>query len=264
MYNKRHIVSICLVMILLAVACSKTPKGILSEKEMQRVQTDMMLADALIGMNHKEYANDTAKIALYESVFRKHNITQQMYDSSLVWYGKNLDIYMKMYERITEDLNTRIHDLGDVQATATVSTRNDSVDIWPRRTYLTFYPQSVFNGTTFDLQPDRNYPSGSTFVLGMRVWGLKEGMEFYPEIRLTAEHRDTTVHVTQKITQDGYSQTVLKTLPTRQIRRVYGSIWLNSVDSSYHKIYIDSLNLMRYNYGTTFDEIKLSTTPAEQ
>jgi len=254
MQNSRHIVSICLGVLLITAACSKVPKGILSEKEMQRIQTDMMLADAVIGVNYKDYNNDTAKVALYESIFLKHKITQATYDSSLVWYSKNLDIYMKVYERISADLTAQIHDLGDVQAEAAPSTRNDSVNIWPRRNYLVLSPKSVFNGVTFDIKPDRNYPSGSTFVLGMNVWGLKEGMDFYPEIRLTAEQRDTTIHIIEKITHDGYHQTILKTLPTRQVRRVYGSIWMNSVDSTYHKIYIGSLDLFRYNYGTDFGE----------
>ncbi len=253
MRNKGHIVSICLGMFFLTIACNKAPKGVLSEKEMQRVQTDMLLADAFIGVNYNEYSNDTTKAALYESVFRKHKITQEEYDSSLVWYAKNLDVYMKIYERIAADLGMKIHDLGDVQAVAVSSSKRDSVEIWPRRTYLTLSPKSVFNGVTFDIKPESNYSSGSTFVLGMRVWGLKEGMAFYPEIRVNAEHRDTVIRAENKIMEDGYYQTILRTMPTRQVRRVYGSVWMNSVDSAYHKIYIDNITLTRYNYGTDFE-----------
>lgn len=261
MHNRGHIVSICLVMMLFAASCSKAPKGILTEKEMQRVQADMLIADAMLGVNYKDYANDTAKVALYESVFQKHNITQAKYDSSLVWYGKNLDIYMKVYERIASDLGKQIHDLGDIQAEVTPTTKNDSVDIWPRRSFMTFYPKSVFNGVIFDIKPDKNFPSGSSFVLGMRVWGLPEGMESYPEIRINAEQRDTTIRATQTITKDGYYQTVVRTLATRQVRRVYGSIWMNNADSVYHKIYIDSLDLMRYNYGTEFKIVGETVVP---
>lgn len=262
MHNKGHIVSICLVLFFLTVACSKVPQGVLSEKEMQRVQTDMLLADAFIGVNVKEYGNDTAKVALYESVFRKHRITQAEYDSSLVWYAKNLDVYMKVYERVIADLGKEIHELGDVQAVAVSSTKKDSVDIWPRRPYLTLSPRSVFNGVVFDIKPESSYSSGSTFVLGMHVWGLKEGMAFYPEIHLSAEQRDTVIRAEDKITQDGYYQTVVRTLPTRQVRRVFGSVWMNSVDSSYHKIYIDRITLTRYNYGTEF-ETDQEEAPAE-
>ena len=59
---------------------------------MQGVLTDMLLAEAMVNVDYNAYKSDTMKLALYESVFRKHDITQAVYDSSLVWYGRNLDI----------------------------------------------------------------------------------------------------------------------------------------------------------------------------
>lgn len=253
MRNKGHIISIVLGFILIVAGCSKAPKGILSEKEMQKVHADMLLADAIIGMNYNTYSNDTAKIALYESVFRKHKIKQAVYDSSLVWYGKNIDIYMKVYDRMLVDLNKRIHDLGDVQADAAPSSNRDSVNIWPRRDYLVLYPKSIFNGVTFDIKPDRNYSSGSSFVLGIRVWGLQKDMKHYPEIHLNIVQRDTTLRAERTITEDGYYETVIKALPTRQINRVFGYIRMDNSNPTYHKVYLDSLNLMRYNYRTEFE-----------
>ena len=75
-------------------ACSKVPDGILSEKQMQHVLKDMLVAESMIGVDYEHYKTDTSKVALYESVFRKHGIDQMMYDSSLIWYGRNLDIYI--------------------------------------------------------------------------------------------------------------------------------------------------------------------------
>ena len=120
----------------LLAACSKVPDGILSEKKMQGVLTDMLLAEAMVNVDYNTYKSDTMKLALYESVFRKHDITQAVYDSSLVWYGRNLDIYMEVYNRVLADLNKRINNLGDVQADAAPVSNRDSVDIWPRRSYL--------------------------------------------------------------------------------------------------------------------------------
>ena len=96
----------------LLAACSKVPDGILSEKKMQGVLTDMLLAEAMVNVDYNTYKSDTMKLALYESVFRKHDITQAVYDSSLVWYGRNLDIYMEVYNRVLADLNKRINNLG--------------------------------------------------------------------------------------------------------------------------------------------------------
>ena len=153
----------------LLAACSKVPDGILSEKKMQGVLTDMLLAEAMVNVDYNTYKSDTMKLALYESVFRKHDITQAVYYSSLVWYN-----------------------LVDVQADAAPVSNRDSVDIWPRRSYLVLSPTSVFNGVTFDIRPETNYSSGSSFVLGMRVWGLNNKMAYKPEVRLSADQGDTT------------------------------------------------------------------------
>lgn len=96
------------VVLLLAtwlVACSKVPDDILSEKKMQAVQVDMQLAEAMINLDSKAFSDNARKEALYQSIFRKYDITQAEYDSSLIWYGRHLDIYMKVYDRVLADLN---------------------------------------------------------------------------------------------------------------------------------------------------------------
>lgn len=250
MRKKLHRYGVILLIGAFVAGCSKVPDGILSEKQMQAVQVDMQLAQAMVNMNAKAFPDDARKEALYQSIFRKHRITQAVYDSSLVWYGRNLDIYMKVYERVLKDLDERQKALGDIQAKAAPASKQDSVDIWPRRKYLVLEPHALFNGTTFDIRPETNYPSGSSFVLGMDVWGLNKRMLFKPEVRISVEQEDTTLTINDKIERDGYHETVLQSIPTQKVKRVYGYIRLNGLDSlSYHKIYLDSLNLMRYNYG---------------
>ena len=214
-------------------ACSKVPDGILSEKEMQQVLKDMLVAESMIGVDYEHYKTDTSKVALYESVFRKHGIDQMMYDSSLIWYGRNLDIYIKVYDRVVADLNREINAMGDIQADAAPTSNSDSI---------------VFNGVTFDIRPDRPYSSGSSFVLGMRIWGLDPKMKHKPEIRMQADLGDTTVIVNQTVMRDGYLEARLRTLATKRIKRVYGFIRLDNADANYGTIYVDSLNLMKYNY----------------
>lgn len=235
----------------LLFSCSKVPDGILSEKEMKAVLIDMQLAEAMISTDYNKYKEDAEKEALYQAVFRKHDIEQAVYDSSLMWYGRNLDVYMQVYDLVLAELNERQKALGDVQASAAPVSKQDSVDIWPRLTYLNFEPHALFNGVTIDIKPETNYPSGSSFVLGMRVWGLNDKMKNRPEIRLSANQGDTIITVNDKILHDGYHETTLRTLPTKQVKSVYGFIRLDGKDdsTSYFRIYVDSLNLMRYNYG---------------
>ena len=256
----------------LLAACSKTPDGILSEKEMQAVELDIQLAKAMISVENKQFADSLQRAELFQSVFRKHGITQAVYDSSLIWYGRNLDIYMDIYDRILKDLNERQNALGDVQASAAPVSTQDSVDIWPRRSFVRLEPRAAFNGVTFDIRPEVNYSSGSSFVLSMSVWGIS-GSSFVlsmsvwgmdqlkaqqPEIRICADLGDTTVVVNDKVRKDGYHETVLKTIPTKRVKRVYGYIFLNNAGLGlyYHKVYLNNLTLIKYNYGRELPNVK--------
>lgn len=239
---------------ILMLSCSKTPSDILPQKKMKEVLVDMHLAEAMINSDYKEYNADEKKEALYKSVFNKHGITEADYDSSLTWYGRNLDVYMQVYESVVAELNARKKALGDIQPDAAPNTNQDSVNVWNRFDFLTFIPEAPYNGVYFDFVPQGGYKAGSTFVLAMDVWGLSKNMTQAPEVRLSVEQTDTTITSMRYITHDGLNQLMVKSGPIKPVRRVYGYIRLKGSDDDYHKIYIDSIRLMRYNYGT---DIKL-------
>jgi hypothetical protein len=232
------------------LSCSKVPKGILPERKMKEVLIDMQLAENMISSNYAAYPDSARKGALYQAVFRKHGITQAVYDSSLVWYGMNLDLLISIYDLALNDINRQIRELGDIQANVSPSSGRDSSNIWPRRDYLVFRPDALFNGTLFDIKPEREYPAGSIFVLSTRVWGISPYMAHTPDIRIAAELPDTTLVINEKITHDGYREIILNTPATLRTRRVYGYIRMDNAETQYYKIYMDSLRFMRYNYGT--------------
>ncbi|MDR1259093.1 MAG: DUF4296 domain-containing protein [Tannerellaceae bacterium] len=250
MRNRLYKYSFVIFLAAAAMSCSKVPKGILPEKKMKDVLIDMQLAENIINEDYKTYPDSARKIALYQSVFRKHNITQAVYDSSLVWYGQNLDMLITVYDLALNDVNKDIRELGDIPASASLSDDQDSSNIWPRRSYLTFQPEALFNGTTFDVEPEREYLTGSVFVLSMHVWGITQQMRYTPEVRIAAETPDTTLIVNEKITQDGYREIILRTPAVRRTRRIYGHIRMDNTDRNYYKVFINNLRLTRYNYGS--------------
>ncbi|MCC8172480.1 MAG: DUF4296 domain-containing protein [Parabacteroides sp.] len=240
------------LLLVFAAACSKAPSGILSERKMKDVLVDMQLAEAVIGTNYKEYADAGKKEALFRSVFKKHGITQAEYDSSLVWYGRNLDVYMKVYDVVLAELNQRKKELGDIQPDASPSSNQDSVNVWNRFSYLTFLSDAPYNGVYFDFVPAGGYPAGSAFVLSFDVWGLHRGMTVAPEVRLSLEQPDTTVTEMRYITHDGLSELAVRGKATEKVKRVYGYIRLQKSDDVFYKVYIDRIRLIKYNYGTGF------------
>ncbi|MDR3261713.1 MAG: DUF4296 domain-containing protein [Tannerella sp.] len=231
-------------------ACSRTPKGIIPEKKMQRVLMDMQLAEIMIGMDPSSYGTIANKKTLYQSVFDKHQLTEAEYDSSLIWYGKHLTQYMRVYNLALADVKRQIEAIGDIKPDIAPSSNEDSLNIWIFRKYYEFVPRSLSNTVIFDLQPEEAYAYGSVFILGLQVWGIPPDRKDSVEMHINAYQGDTTLIVKGAIRHDGYHELLLKTIPTKKVMRVYGYLRLHSKDESFHKIYLDDFTLMKYKYGS--------------
>ena len=241
-----------LMLICVAASCSRVPKHILSEKKMRTVLYDMQMAEALVETKNESFATGDLRQDVYDAVFVKHNITQAEYDSSLMWYGKNMDVYMSIYKLVLRDVNKNIELLGDIKPdplSGEVSAK-DSVDIWIYNRSFPFKPKQIFNTLTFDIAPKVPYSSGSSYVFGISVWGMSPDFKHKPKIHLSAVMADTIISVNKEITGDGYYEAVVKTIETKQVKRVYGYITVNNAEASYHRIYLDDINLMKYNFDS--------------
>ena len=245
---------ICGILMLICVvaSCSRVPKNIISEKKMRTVLYDMQIAEALVETKNESFGTSDSRQAVYDAVFAKHNITQVEYDSSLIWYGKNMDLYMNLYKLVLRDVNKSIELLGDIKPDPLSgdASAKDSIDIWIYNRSFSFKPERGFNSLTFDIAPKIPYSSGSSYVLGVTVWGISPNMKHNPKIHISAIQADTIISVNKEITSDGYYEAVVKTVAAKQVIKVYGYITVNNTDASYHRIYLDDINLMKYNYGS--------------
>ena len=241
-----------LFLICVAASCSRVPKNILSEKKLRGVLYDMLIAEAIVETQNASYRTGDDRQAVFDAVFAKHRITQAEYDSTLIWYGKNMDLYMAVYRLVLKDVNASIAALGDIKPhplSGDVSAK-DSIDIWIYRRTQLFKPERVFNTLLFDIAPQMPYSSGSSFVFSLSVWGIPPDLKHKPKIHVSAVHADTIITVNKEIAADGFYEAILRTVATKQVSRVYGYILINGADASYHRIYLSDIRLMKYNYGS--------------
>ena len=100
-------ISLLLLLALSLLSCDKTPRGVLSVNDMAELIVDLQLADAYIENNSAEFETDSSKLIIKQSVFKKHGITAQEYDSSLVWYAHNMEDYIKAQDKAVGILKQR-------------------------------------------------------------------------------------------------------------------------------------------------------------
>ena len=233
-------------------SCSRVPKHILSERKMRVVMYDMLVAEAMVEIKNDSFPTGKERQLVFDAVFDKHRITQADYDSSLIWYGKHIDIYMAVYKLVLKDVNESYAALGEIKPnplSGDISSQ-DSIDIWIYKRLKIMKPELVFNTLTFDIKPQNPYSSGSSYLFALSAWGIPHNLKHKPVLHLSAIQADTIVSIRQEIAGDGYHEALLRTIVDKKVLRIYGNIFMNNADASYQRIYLNDIRLMKYNYGS--------------
>lgn len=270
-------------------SCGRTPRGVIGKNKMADLIVDLELADAYIDSHIGEFADDSSKMALKQSIFKKHGITQQDYDSSLVWYAHNMEDYIRAYDQAIGKLKARTDKLEkdkkdgrlptdmvtdkpikDAHNHATMpmargakrpigkltsDSKSDSADLWqgPRDYMLTAGYRRGF--ITFDVVPDANKLPGDRYLLAYKL--TRGGNEF--KVSLNVDYTDgSTSQVTRGTNSDGWVTIDVQSDTARQVRRVYGYVSYDMKRG--HTAHIDSLMLMR----TRFDKSRYGFINAQR
>ena len=236
----------------MVASCSRVPKHILSERKMKDVMYDMLLAEAMVEIENDSFPTGKERQLVFDAVFNKHRITQTDYDSSLIWYGKHIDIFMTVYRLVLKDVNANYAALGEIKPnplSGDISSQ-DSIDIWIYKRLKIMRPELAFNTFSFDIEPQNSYSPGSLYLFALSVWGIPSNLKHKPVLHLSAIQADTIVSIRQEIAGDGYHEALLRTIADKKVLRVYGNIFMNETDASYKRIYLNDIRLMKFNYGS--------------
>ena len=76
------------------------PRGVLSNREMRDVLYDLHRVDGAVQVAGYNYGHPCELAAYYQSVLDQHGITQAQFDSSLVWFTDNPQIFNKIYPKV--------------------------------------------------------------------------------------------------------------------------------------------------------------------
>lgn len=131
---------LCVAAAALLSSCSKTPKGVIPEKDMAVLLADMAEGDAVVELNRSDYGSDESRKALKQSILIKNGYTQADFDKSLMWYGHNLDVYGDVYDDVVSILEDRQRDARNEakKVGERLVAAGDSVDVWQQSHSLLF------------------------------------------------------------------------------------------------------------------------------
>ena len=240
-----------IIALLVLAACSHDPDYVIGEKKMVDVLVDVHKAEAVIESNYNIYSSTADKKKLREAVFLKHGITQEQFDTNLVWYGHHIDDYMKIYEQVIERLKTENDEAKKLLAeenSQTMSQPGDSVDVWKQKRMHIFDTRQASNLLTFDIAPDENFRIRDYFELRFKV-ALLPSLSVKPQVYMAIRHNNNDVVYNQiDVDKEGWCMLPLQSDSVSPLLRLYGYVVL-PMQSVPATMYVDSLSLVRRHYN---------------
>jgi hypothetical protein len=219
-------------------SCNKTPDGVLNQEEMASLMADIHMGEAVIDLNYGAFPNDSTRKVFKQSILKEHGVTQEMLDTSFVWYGNHIEDYIKVYDRTLEILQDRKRDYANA-ASEQIALSGDSTVIWTGPQHLTVSPQTPMKFITFNIEPDSTWRDGDIYLLTFKVINQQQQVRG----RIMADYANGHIHYSDRnkamINRSNYRLQIDSVMsPTR----VYGYIELPESRTPYT---IDSIAVTR-------------------
>lgn len=220
---------IILVSLLSLGSCNKRPEGVLSESEMEELLTDLELADAY----YLSSPSGSDKAALTEAVLKKHGVSQEELDSTIAYYGRNIDEYYALYEKVEKRLQKK---------SGHAEEPSEEDDIWPYSRFAAYMPGQMSDGITFSIPAEDLAPGNSI------DWRMRLSSAVNADIMLGVEYENGVTMIVKKNGQGGQPlQLNLITDTALVAKRIFGTM---SIPTASRPIWADSIRLIKLEYDS--------------
>ena len=248
--NKEYLIVLFIGFILLFSACDGRPRGIISQSKMANVLTEMHKTDALMderGITFNSYSN---KVPYYNFIFKKYDISKAEFDSSLVWYTKNPQIFNNVYDKVIIQLTDLQKDVtkGKYHAIDSIELRKIRYNIWIKRSSYLLTKDSTRTHLDFEI-PNQNFFYKDVYVFKFLQRISPEDSCKNQFISFQINYTNGRVHgVIKKVKSDGVSRRYmfrLMAIYPYKIKSISGQLLGSSIYKGKLNAKIDSISLTR-------------------
>lgn len=257
----RIILFYIIIIIITLSGCKSTPDNVINHNKMAHLLADIHKGECVIELNRTEYQNDSLKKVLKQSIYLKHGVTAEQVDTSFIWYGENIEEFVKVYDQVLDILNEDLATINSItNNNKLITATGDSIDAWNRARNFTISTFSPNNYLTFVIDRDINWEKGDRYIWKMKLINALNPVDCI----IYAEYPNgkTESHSIQ-FNNNGWNDIKLITDSTKIPNRIYGFAKITTPTNSY--TFIDSVSLIRmrlkpieyrqrYNYKSYFDK----------
>ena len=235
-----------IIIVLVAVcSCKRTPDYVIKTEEMSALLADMHMAEAVVESNYGAYPSDSSRMVLKQAVLERHGVTPEQFDTSLVWYGHNIDKYLEAYDGAIALLKERQASAGSASVMA-MSIGGDSAEVWPGSRYMVMSERLPSQMVGFDFKRDDNFEQGDVYTFRIKVLD-KPGAKV--RWMMAADYADSHLEVLSlniSPQQSGWSEVTFVSDSTRMLDRIRGHFEVETDDGvKTDEIWVDSISLVR-------------------
>lgn len=249
------ILSILCVAVGILCACSRQPDDVLDKEEMASLLADIHMGESIVESNSSAFPNDSVKRAFRQSIYARHGLTSEQVETSLAWYGYNMEKYVEVYDRVIELLNEDLTAAqGRLGSAAPASDENgfglslegDSVDVW---TDVRFRPftKSMPNHISFLLRNEPNWENGDIYTFRSKLSGNSQ----IAKLIVAIDYSDGTIETfSSRMIGDGWHEARFAVDSLRNAREIMGTFRYDAAPDEV--AFIDSISLTRTRINSGF------------
>lgn len=217
----------------LCISCGNRPSNVLGEDEMVSLMVDMELAESYTA-TQASFSKNEERLEMGQRVLSAHGVTPETLDTTLAWYGRNLDEYSALFEKIDKEINRR----RDIYMDNPEAAQKNRFTLWPYPQHLVLSKLSGFKDFTFSFEtPEMEKGELIRFQFSSASSTDINGILGFEYIDGSGEAMSSNVKGNKKFEIDLQSDTA------KIIKRIYGIVsFPNERD---YPIYLDSLTIVR-------------------
>ena len=256
----RWILIACLA--LLSSCGKEIPDEIIQPSKMEKVLYDYHLT-----MGMSDNSKNTEKEARKKYIFQKHGITAADFDSSMVWYTRESQELMSIYENLNKRFKREYEHVERLlESREEANTRSfasgDTVDVWMKENILWFTKSPLNNRLTFEIKADSTFHPRDAFDWNMDYYFMTEG-EAIMGLNVIYEN-DSVIGMTKSITESGPQSIYLHTDSAYNIKSLNGFVYVPQNQAKQPNILLHKINLTRYHMPEPTDSLSTDSVSATQ
>jgi hypothetical protein len=166
------------------------------------------------GMAVKETGGtDYYRNLYFKAVLEKYGVTQEEFDSSLVYYYTRADKFISMYknvqERLTEEALVRGASVSEVNRYTSTSLSGDTADIWEGQRTAVLMAQRPYHLMQFYQKADTSYHAGDSFLMTFGSHFLSQGRNRTTTLYVAVTYENDSAYSMNTIV-GGYGETIMR------------------------------------------------------